>query len=317
MIKTTTPATLIGVPLDLGAENLGVDIGPDAFRYQKIVKKLQNVGFDIQDHGNILCKERANASIGDDSRLKYADEIIMVSERTARAAETAIKNDRKVITLGGDHSITLGGFSGVAAATRDQSKSLGMIYFDAHGDMNTAETTLTGNIHGMHLASLMGFGDQKLVDVHGAGAKLQTTDLLHIGGSDWDQSELQLVKSQDLEAFTLFDLLTKGMGALIEKIDNLAKRVDCIYISLDLDCIDQIYAPGAGMPNPKGLSYREIATLAEYIGKACNVVAVDVVEYNPLQDVDNKTAELGIELIARFFDKEYSWYANYLANNEL
>lgn len=309
-----TPATLIGVPLDLGAENLGVDIGPDAFRYQRIIQKLTSAGFDISDAGNVTVKERKDAQVGDDPRLKYCDEIITVSEQTAQLTEEAVSTGCKAITIGGDHSLTLGAFAGASAAVNGD---IGLIYFDAHGDMNTDETTLSGNIHGMHVASLMGFGSKRLVNVHGDGAKLDKVNLLHIGGSDWDQAELDLIERENLRAFTLFDLLTQGMGPLIEMIDELNSRVNNVYVSLDLDCIDKIYAPGAGMPNAKGMSYREMAVLAEYIGKHCNVVGVDVVEYNPLQDEQNKTAELGIELIARFLGKEYSWYANYMAHNQV
>jgi arginase len=308
------PATLLGVPLDLGAENLGVDIGPNAFRYQGIVNKLRTAGLDVIDAGDAAHISRHEASVGDDSRLKYRDEIVAVSERTAATVEQAIRSGRKAITIGGDHSITMGAMAGASKAVNG---AIGMIYFDAHGDMNTNETTLTGNIHGMDLAALMGFGAPELVNIHGTGAKLATANLLHVGGSDWDQPELDLIARENIQAYTLFDLLTKGMGPLIELIDDLSRRIPSIYISLDLDCIDQIYAPGAGMPNAKGLTYREIATLAEYIGRHCSVIGVDIVEYNPLQDVDNKTAELGIELIARFFGKNYSWYANYLTANQV
>lgn len=311
--KPPIPTTLIGVPLDLGAENLGVDIGPDAFRYQKVVDKLRRAGLDIEDAGNITVKPRQLADIGNNPQLKYASEIINVSEQTAKLVESSVTNGRRVVTLGGDHSITLGAFAG---ASRAVDGDIGLIYFDAHGDMNTDVTSLTGNIHGMHVASLMGFGSSELVDVHGSGAKLKTQNLLHIGGSDWDQAELDLIETERLEAYTLFDVLTQGLGPLIAKIDALSQRVGAIYVSLDLDCIDKIYAPGAGMPNAKGLTYREIAVLAEYIGKHCNVIGVDVVEYNPLQDEQNKTAELGIELIARFLGKNYSWYANYMELNK-
>jgi len=310
----TTPATLLGVPLDLGAENLGVDIGPDAFRYQKIITKLRDSGFDLDDAGNIPVKERALADIGSNPQLKYITEITNVAEKTAQRVEQAVTAGRKAIIIGGDHSITLGSFAGASKAVNGD---IAMIYFDAHGDMNTDQTSLTGNIHGMHLASLMGFGAPELVNVYGDGRKLDKANLLHIAGSDWDQAELDLIERENLDAFTLFDLLTKGMGPLIAKIDALSQRVSNVYISLDLDSIDQIYAPGAGMPNRKGLTYREIATLAEYIGKTCNVIGVDIVEYNPLQDIDNKTAELGIELIAHFYGKNYSWYSHYMEQNKL
>lgn len=331
--NTVLPVTLIGVPLDLGAENLGVDIGPSAFRHQKIVSKLQGAGLDIQDNGNIAVRDRSQLTIGN-SRLRYLDEIVRVNEALATQVDAAIAQGRKVIVLGGDHSLNLGAVAGASVALRNQAQygtapkeaaqtagqeatdGLGLIYFDAHGDMNTDKTTLSGNIHGMHLASLMGFGASELANVYGDSLKLPKQNLLHVGGSDWDQAELDLIEREELQVFSLFDVLTKGLGELVKQIDSLAKRVPNIWVSLDLDCIDQIYAPGAGMPNAKGLTYREIATLAEYIGLHCNVIGVDVVEYNPLQDEKNKTAELGIELIARFFGKNYSWYTNYMAYNQ-
>ncbi len=312
-LDNPTPATLIGVPLDLGAENLGVDIGPDAFRYQKIVQKLQHVGLDVQDSGNIAVGDRAQLEVGN-PRLRYLDEIVRVNEALATRVEQSLHDGRTAIVLGGDHSLNLGAVAGASSAV---DGNIGLIYFDAHGDMNTDETTLSGNIHGMHLASLMGFGAAPLQNVYGPRVKLPRQNLLHIGGSDWDQAELELIKRERLQSFNLFDVLTKGLGELIGHIDALAERVPNIWISLDLDVIDQIYAPGAGMPNAKGLTYREIATLAEYIGKHCNVIGIDIVEYNPLQDQQNKTAELGIELIAKFLGKNYSWYTNYMDHNKV
>jgi arginase len=308
-----TKATLIGVPLDLGAENLGVDIGPNAFRYQQCIQKLATADLEVSDNGNIEVRERKGIEAGN-PRLKYAAEIIRVNEELARQTEQIIRDGSKAIVLGGDHSLTLGTVSGASAAC---GGNIGVIYFDAHGDMNTDITTLSGNIHGMHLASLMGFGASELVKVHGDQIKLPKENLLHVGGSDFDPAELELIEREKLQAFTLFDLLSSNLGPLLKMIDDLAARVPNIWVSLDLDSIDRIYAPGAGMPNPKGLTYREIATIAEYIGQHCNVVGVDVVEYNPLQDEQNKTAELGIELIAKFFGKEYSWYTGYMSRNQV
>lgn len=310
---STTNATLIGAPLDLGAENLGVDIGPDAFRYQKLVDKLAGAGIAVTDNGDVKVTPRAEAEAGN-ARLRYANEIIRVNEEIATQAEASTRAGNKTIVLGGDHSICLGAVSGASAAV---DGNIGLIYFDAHGDMNTDETTLTGNIHGMHLASLLGFGAPELINVHAEGAKVPKENLLHIGGSDFDQAELDLIARENLQAFTLFDLLSSNLAPVLKMIDDLAARVPNVWISLDLDSIDRIYAPGAGMPNAKGLTYREISTLATYIGKKCNVIGIDVVEYNPLQDIENKTAELGIELIANFLGHEYSWYTGYLENNKL
>jgi arginase len=305
--------TLLGIPIDLGAENLGVDIGPQAFRYQDIIRKLESAGLTVADAGNIEVKAREELAIGN-PRLHYLEEIVRVNEEVAKITHDLVTSGSKVVALGGDHSLNLGAVSGASAALGGQ---IGMIYLDAHGDMNTDETTLSGNIHGMHLASLMGFGATELTQVHNDQIKLPKENLLHIGGSDWDQAELDLIEREHLQTFTLFDLLSQNLAPLLKMIDDLAARVPNIWISLDLDVIDRIYAPGAGMPNAKGLTYREIATIAEYIGQHCNVVGIDVVEYNPLQDEENKTAELGIELIAKFLGKNYSWYTGYMARNQV
>lgn len=309
----TTAATLIGVPLDLGAKNLGVDIGPQAFRYDGIVEKLSSAGFEITDSGNVACGDREHLPPGN-PRLRYLDEILRVNQEVAALSSHTIAAKHKAIVLGGDHSICLGAVSGASNALQ---ANLGLIYFDAHGDMNTDKTTLTGNIHGMHLASLLGLGAPELAHFGGEQPKIAKQNLLHIGGSDFDQAEIDLIARENLATFTLFDLLSSNLSPLFTMINTLASQVSNIWISLDLDCIDRIYAPGAGMPNSKGLSYREIATIAEYIGQHCNVVGVDVVEYNPLQDEERKTAELGIELIAKFFGKSYSWYENYMHQNKL
>ncbi len=312
-MSNNIPATFIGVPLDLGAENLGVDVGPSAFRYQHLVIKLNGAGLDVTDAGNIPVTAREKLQSGN-PRLKYASEIVRVNEELAGQVEAAVKAGQKAIVIGGDHSVNLGALSGASTAV---AGAIGLIYFDAHGDMNTHETTLSGNIHGMHLAALMGFGAPELTQVYTPKTKLAKENLLHVGGNDWDQAELDLIARENLNAFTLFDVLTKGLGVLVAEIDKLAAKVPNIWVSLDLDAIDKLYAPGAGMPSTKGLSYREVALLAEYIGQHCNVIGVDVVEYNPLQDKDNMTAELGIELIARFFGKNYSWYANYMLQNQV
>lgn len=311
--KDNRRATLLGIPLDLGAENLGVDVGPDAFRYQKIVDKLKRAGLEVTDAGNVECADRGTLEMGD-PKLKYMGEIVRVSEETAKLSEEVIGRQERVIALGGDHSICLGVVAGASVAL---GGDLGLIYLDAHGDMNTHETTLTGNIHGMHLASLMGYGTPQLAQVHGESVKVAKGNLLHIGGSDFDDAELAFISREGLRTFTMFDLLSKNLAPLLGMIDELASQVSNVWVSLDLDVIDSVYAPGAGIPNQGGLSYREIAAITDYIGKHCNVVGVDVVEYNPLQDVNRKTAELGIELIAKLLGTDYSWYTTYMSHNRV
>jgi len=274
---------------------------------------LEQVGFQISDAGNVTVRDRKELEFGN-SRLRYLDEIVRVNEEVARQTEVAIASRQKVIGLGGDHSINLGFVSGASAAVRGE---LGMIYLDAHGDINTERTTPSGNIHGMHLAALMGFGAPELRHLYSEQVKLPKENLLLVGGSDFDQAELELIKREQLQSFSLLDLLSQSLGPLLNMIKNLGERVSNIWVSMDFDVIDRVYAPGAGMPNAKGLTYREITTIAEYVGAHCHVIGADVVEYNPLQDEQNKTAELGIELIAKFFGKNYSWYTNYLDRNRL
>lgn len=300
--------------MDLGAENLGVSMGADTFRYQGIVQKLQSAGLAVTDRGNVQVKSRAQVPVGKNLKLRRVEEIVRVSEETAKMTEVATQAGEKSVVLGGDHSICLGAIAGASVGLKG---NLGLIYFDAHGDMNTDKTTPTGNIHGMQLASLMGFGAPELAQVHGKQVKIRKQNMLHIGGCDFDQAELDLVAREKLQTFSMLDLLAHNLAPLFPMIDKLASQVDNIWISLDLDAIDAVYAPGAGMPNKKGLTYREIAAIADYIGQKCNVVGVDVVEYNPLQDENGKTAELAIELIATFFGEEYSWYTHYLERNKV
>lgn len=309
MSAATKSVSIIGVPLDLGAENLGVDIGPDAFRQRQIIEKLTTAGLHVADRGNLACTDRAELDPGN-PKLPYADEIVRVCNELASVTETAVSHHEIVVALGGDHSINLGAVSGVASALGDK---FGVIYIDAHGDINTAEGSLSHNIHGMHLASLMGFGAKKLVDAYKPGVKLQKQNLLHIAGSDFDQAELDLIEEENLTCFTMLDLLSSGLAPLLRLIDDLSHRVDNIWVSVDLDAIDSVYAPGVGIPNHGGLTYREIAAITEYIGKNCNVVGIDMVEYNPLKDTDSKTAELGIEIIAKLLGTNYSWYTNYMS----
>ncbi len=309
----TNVINLIGVPLDLGAENLGVSMGADTFRYQHIIDKLESTGLKVTDKGNVAVKDRDQVPVGN-PRLRRLDEIVRVSEETAKLTDAAMQAGEKAIVLGGDHSICLGAVAGASVGLQG---NLGLIYFDAHGDMNTDETSPTGNIHGMHLASLMGFGAPELAHVYGEQVKIRKENLLHIGGCDFDQAELDLVEREGLQAFSMLDLLKHNLAPLFPMIDDLMSRVDNIWISVDLDSIDALYAPGAGMPNKKGLTYREIAAIAEYIGSKNKVVGVDVVEYNPLQDEQNKTAELAIELVATFLGKQYSWYTHYLEKNKV
>ncbi len=304
---------LIGVPLDLGAENLGVDVGPHALRVEKIVQKLEKAGLKIDDLGDIYCMPREKLHPGN-PKLKYLEEILRVSHESAEKTYKAIKEGDKVLAIGGDHSVNLGVMSGASVALKG---NIGMIYLDAHGDLNTDKTTLSGNIHGMHVASLLGFGEKKLTYVYMPAKKLLRENLLLIGGKDFDKEEDEFIQEQKIKSFTMMDLLANGMKPLFNLIDEMCKLTANIWVSLDLDVIDGVYAPGVGIPNVGGLTYREITAVAKYIGENCNVVGMDLVEYNPLRDIDKKTAELSIELCAKILGANYSPYSAYMERNKI
>ena len=184
-----TTAHIIGTPLDLGAEELGVDKGPQALRNRNLVQKLQESGLAVTDGGDIEVSKRATLETGD-PKTPYISEIARVCEEVAKQTEEAIRADTKPVVLGGDHSVNLGAFSGAVAATNE---SIGLIYIDAHGDINTPESSLSHNIHGMHLASLMGFGTDTMTKLYTPGVKLPKENLLHVAGTNFDQAEIELI----------------------------------------------------------------------------------------------------------------------------
>lgn len=308
MSNKTINASLIGVPVDLGAEMLGVSMGPQSLRFAGIVEKLKHVGIDITDLGDIASKSREEVE-GGSHKLKHLKEIIRIAEETASVVEKEVKKGSKVVALGGDHTLSLGT---VAGASKALNGNLGLIYIDAHGDFNTDETTLSGNIHGMSLSALVGLGAKQLVDIYYEGTKIKIENAILVGVSDLDSKEEELIKKVALPTFDMMDVLGKSFGDLFGMIRDLSSRVDNIWVSFDLDSVDGVYAPGVGIPNTGGLTHREIMALSKYIGKKCNVIGVDIVEYNPTRDIEHKTADLAIEVGARMLGFDYSAYTQYM-----
>lgn len=303
-----TGVTLIGVPVDLGAEMLGVSMGPKSLRFSSIIEKLNHAGMNIRDLGDIPVKSRDEVEEGS-SKLKYLSEISRIAEKTAAAVEKEIKKGHKVLALGGDHTLSLGTVSGASKALKG---NLGLIYIDAHGDFNTDKTTISGNIHGMSLSALVGLGAKQLVDIYYPGSKIKIENVILVGGSDLDREEEKLIKKVNLPTFDMMDILAKSFGGLFGMIQSLNNSVNNIWISFDLDSVDGIYAPGVGIPNTGGLTNREIMAIAKYIGKKCNVVGIDIVEYNPTRDINHKTADLAIEVASRILGFDYSAYTQYM-----
>jgi arginase len=285
---------IIGVPIDLGADRRGVDMGPSAIRYAHLHHKLEELGYTLNDSGNIEVPIQETCSITD-SRLKYMDCIVPMARRVAGAVATSMQGGRFPLVLGGDHSLSAGSIRGAA-----KRKKLGVIWVDAHADFNTAETTPSGNIHGMPLAALCGLGDRRLVCLWEA----ETTPILDprrvavIGARDLDPGEKRNLQEADVMVQSMEQIDRIGMVAALEKaIDRVSRDVDGIYLSLDMDALDPRHAPGVGTPVPGGLTYREAHLACEVVAETGSLIGMDLVEVNPILDVQNQTAILAVEFI--------------------
>lgn len=310
---TKTNVAILGIPIDLGTQTLGVDMGPSALRYGEITKKLEKADFSVLDIGNIECKSRDQVNMGD-RKLKYLSEIVRVCESVAKVVDGEIKKGNKIVALGGDHSLTIGTVSGAAKALNAE---LGLIYIDAHGDFNTEKTTLSGNIHGMTLSALAGIGNSRLTNIYIKGAKVNKENILLVGATDLDKEEEKLLKKEHIRSFDMLDILAKNFGELFGMISSIGTSSKNVWVSLDLDAIDSVYAPGVGIPSRGGLTYREIVAITKYIGKKCNVVGLDIVEYNPTRDIEGRTADLAIELTANLLQSKYSLYTEYMEEQKI
>ncbi len=284
---------IIGVPIDLGADRRGVDMGPSAIRYAELHKKLEGLGHTYEDKGNIEAPIQETCEITD-PKLKYIDCIIPMGRRIAGAVATSIQGGRFPLVLGGDHSLSVGSIRGVA-----KHKKIGVIWVDAHADFNTPETTPSGNIHGMPLAALCGLGDPRLVSLWDETPPvLDPERVAIIGARDLDPGEKQNLREagvmvQSMEQIDRFGMLT----ALEKAIERVSRDVDGIYLSFDMDALDPRNAPGVGTPVPGGLTFREAHLACEVIAETGKLIGMDMVEVNPILDIQNQTAIDAVEFI--------------------
>ncbi len=282
---------VIGIPIDLGADRRGVDMGPSAIRYAHLQQKLEDLGYTVQDEGNIEVPIAEMCAISN-PKLKYVDCIIPVSRRVAGAVATSIQAKHFPLVLGGDHSLSIGSVRGAA-----RNRKLGVIWVDAHGDFNTAETTPSGNIHGMSLAILAGLGDQSLVQLwNEAVPVIDPNNIAVIGARDLDAGEKDNLLEAGSMVMGMEQIDRYGMVSVVEKaIEHVSRDVDGIYLSLDLDALDPQHAPGVGTPVPAGLTTREVHLACELIAETGKLAGMDLVEVNPILDVQNRTAVLAVE----------------------
>lgn len=285
---------LIGVPLDFGAGRRGVDMGPSAIRYADLRQGLESLGHTVTDHGNLPVPVAETCEPGD-PKLKYLEPIVGVAQRLAECVEHSMAQGHVPLVLGGDHSLSLGSVMGAARGRR-----IGVIWLDAHGDFNTTETTPSGNIHGMPLAAICGLGAQALVTlggIEGGGAKIDPRNVAVVGARDLDRDEKQLLRSSGVAVYSMESIDRLGINEVMHRAIEIASRgTEGIYLSLDLDGVDPMYAPGVGTPVPGGLTYREANAAVELLAETGRLIGMDLVEVNPILDNVNMTACLAVQL---------------------
>jgi arginase len=296
--------SVIGVPLDLGAGRRGVDMGPSAFRQALLHETLRELGYDVQDAGDVPVSIQETQDPGD-PRRKYLREIRDTCQRLRDRVVEILGGGRMPVVLGGDHSIAMGTIAGVSAFLRQRQQKLGLIWFDAHGDMNTPETSPSGNIHGMPLAAALGIGEPTLVNLAGAAPMVEGARAAVVGLRDVDPAERETIKQSGIGAFTMRDIDERGMRAVMEEaIKRATSGTAGIHVSFDLDGVDPEHAPGVGTPSPGGMSYREAHLAMEMLADTEQVLVAEFVEVNPVLDHRNRTAKLGVGLLASLLGKK-------------
>jgi arginase len=296
--------SVIGVPLDLGAGRRGVDMGPSAFRQAHLQDTLRELGYDVQDAGDVPVAIQETQDPGD-PRRKYLREIRDTCERLRDRVVELLGEGRLPVVLGGDHSIAMGTIAGVSRFHRDRQQKVGLIWFDAHGDMNTPETSPSGNIHGMPLAAALGIGEPTLVGLAGEVPMVEGARAAVVGLRDVDPAERATIKESGIGAFTMRDIDERGMRAVMEEaIKRATSGTAGIHVSFDLDGVDPEHAPGVGTPSPGGMSYREAHLAMEMLADTQRVLSAEFVEVNPVLDHRNRTARLGVGLLASLLGKK-------------
>jgi len=299
-MKSNTKAnvSIIGFPMDLGADRRGVDMGPSALRIAGLQKKLEALGYNVNDIGDIKIEIMEKQKIRN-PKLKYLEEIVKTSKLLADKVQKILEKGDFPLCIGGDHSMALGTISGIASFCKKRNLKLGVIWIDAHSDMNTDKTSPSGNIHGMPLASLLGLGCDELVNFLDFSPKLSPEDSALIGIRSIDAAEKLNIKKLKVPIYTMTDIDKLGIHRIIAKVlKQFRAKVDHIHVSFDVDSVDPSVAPGVGTPIPGGLSYREAHLLMETIAECGCMSSLEVTEVNPILDYKNQSAAFTADLIA-------------------
>ena len=287
--------SLIGVPMDLGADRRGVDMGPSAIRCAGVEQRLELLGYTVHDKGDLNVRRAKHYAEVAETNLKYMVEIVRVNSELCHLVAAEIQNNHFPLIIGGDHSIAIGTLAGL----KQKYKKMGVIWYDAHGDVNTAETSPSGNIHGMALAIALGYGHPLLTSIGGTEPKVSPKHVVLIGIRSLDMGERLFLKQLGIKVYTIHDIDKLGITKVMEEaLEIVTKGTDGVHLSLDLDGLDPKEAPGVGTPVQGGMSLRESHLAMEIISDANVLSSAEFVEVNPSLDVMNLTAKVTVELMA-------------------
>lgn len=290
---------IFGVPLDLGAQKLGVEMGPSAIRYAGLHSSLEFNGIEYKDYGDTKIK----------TKVSPVKAIQKASEELASLVLKALQDGYTPVILGGDHSVSIGSIAGVSK----YAKNPGVIWLDYHPDSNTPEASPSGNIHGMPVAISLGYGYPELVGCAGFQPKIRPENIVIVGAHDIDPFERKFLTEIGVKMFTLFDIDREGIFRIMDDTIKLLRHCDHIHVSFDVDVLNPLIAPGTGISSKGGLSYREISYIMEVLAKEDFVNSIDIIEVNPLLDIKNMTAELAVELLLSALGGAFGDYQrNYL-----
>ena len=294
---------LVSVAIDLGAGRRGVDMGPSALRIAGITDTIESVGHNVLEVGTVTAGGFETTEAGG-SRTRFLAEIVVVAARTRGIVANSLENGCLPLILGGDHSLSIGSVGAVAGHYRERGESIGVIWVDAHADMNRPDTTPSGNIHGMSLAVLMGHGDPTLVALAGGEPTVDPQNVSVLGARELDSGEKELIRDLGVRVFTMSELDDRGAGACMEEaLERANDGTAGFHLSFDLDVLDPRVAPGVGTPVQGGLTYREGHRVCEKAARSGRLLSLEIVELNPVLDDRNHTAQLAVGLVASALGK--------------
>jgi arginase len=295
---------IIGAPLDLGAGRRGVDMGPSAMRVANINKRVAWLGYEVEDLGNVPVEQPESLPQGP-RHAKYLPQIAAMCQRLAAMVEQVAEEGRAPLVLGGDHSIAIGTVAGMVQHFRKKKKRMGLLWIDAHADMNTPQTSPSGNVHGMPLACCIGLGPEELTKLLGFGPKVPARSVALVGLRDVDILERPHVRESGVRVFTMRDIDERGLRSVMEEAIRIVTAGNAgFHLSLDMDYVDPQYAPGVGTPVRGGATYREAHLAMEMICDSGQMASMEVVEVNPVIDEVNRTADLAVELVMSALGKK-------------